>query len=169
MADLSLVADSVRSNPSPFERALQRYLYALDQVHVDPDNSDHRADYQIDALVQAENGVMAEPAADFDELRVKADILWNEVDSLPPERHVTAFFADFVRLTGGGASRVFDPARWLARFERKGGGWLVQDDRTWLMWPDVERMDGLAQELEMRGGKQAVLDLIRARHNGEEA
>lgn len=169
MADLSLVADSVRDNPTPFERALQRYLFALDRLNSTDDNSDENSDMLTDAVTQAENGVMAEQAADLDQLRVKADILWSDVDSLPPDRHVTAFFADLVRLTGGGASRLFDPARWLARFERKGGGWLVQEDRTWLMWPDLDRMEGLAQELEMRGGKQAVLDLIRARHNGEGA
>lgn len=154
---------------SNFDRALNRYLFALDRLHSTDDNSDENTDMLTDAMFQAEAGVMREPAADLDQLRIKADILWGEVDSLPPDRHVIAFFADLVRLTGGGASRVFNPARWLARFERRGGGWAVQDDRTFLMWPDLERTKELTQELDMRGGKPAVLDLIRARHNGPEA
>lgn len=169
MADLSLVADSVRDNLSNFDRALSRYLFALDQMHNTGDDSDQMSDYLTDALVQAENAVMREPAADLDQLRVKADILWDEVDSLPPDRHILAFFADLIRLTGNTPSRVFDPARWLARFERCGGGWLVQEDRTFLMWPDLDRVEGLTQELDMRGGKQAVLDLIRTRHEAQEA
>lgn len=169
MADFQQQASAACNNPTNFERALQRYMFALDRLHGTDDDSDEMSDNLTDALTQAENAVMREPAADLDQLRVKADILWCDVDSLPPDRHVLAFFADLVRMTGGGASRVFDPARWLARFERCGGGWVVQEDRTFLMWPDLDRVEGLVNDLEMRGGKPAVLDLIRTRHEGQEA
>lgn len=154
---------------TPFESALQRYLFALERVYSEPDESNEASHYVTDALCTAENAVMAVPAADMNQLRVKADILWADPDSLPPDRHVMALFADLIRLTGNTPSRVFNPVRWLERFERTGGGWVVQDDRIFLMWPDLDRVHGLTQELEMRGGKQAVLDLIRAHHEGREA
>jgi hypothetical protein len=169
MADFQQRESFARSTPTKFDGALQRYLFALDRLLSTDDKSDENSDMLTDAMTQAENGLMAEPAADLHQLRIKADILWSDVDSLPPAEHILAFFCDLVRLTGGGASRVFDPARWLARFEHHGGGWVVQDGRTVLMWPDLDRVRGLTQELEMRGGKQAVLDLIRARHEGEGA
>lgn len=169
MADFQQQATIVRENPTDFDRALERYLFALDRLHNTADESDEMSDYLSDALTQAENALMREPAANLDQLRVKADILFCDVDSLAPDRYVLAFFADLVRMTGGGASRMFDPTRWLARLERCGGGWVVQPDRTWLMWPDPELAEGLVQELAMRGGKQAVLDLIRTRHEAQEA
>lgn len=169
MADFQQQATIARETPHKFDRALQRYLFAQDRLHDTDDDSDEMSDHLTDALVSAENAVMREPAENFDQLRVKADILWSDADSLPPDRHVLAFFADFARLTGGGVSRVFDPARWLSQFERCGGGWVVQPDRTWLMWPDLDRVEGLINELDMRGGKQAVLDLIRTRHEAQEA
>lgn len=152
-----------------FDKAIARYNYAMERLHAEDDDSDEMSNMLTDALVTAEAAIMGEPAQTFDQLRVKADILWTDPDSLPPDRHVMAFFADLIRLTGNTPSRVFNPARWLERFERTGGGWVVQDDRTFLMWPDLDRLSGLTQELEMRGGKQAVIDLIRTRHAAKEA
>lgn len=169
MADFQQQVSVACDNPTNFDRAVHRYLFALDQLHNSGDDSNESNDHLTDAMVQAENAVMREPAANLDQLRVKADILWCDVDSLPPDRHVMVFFEDLIRLTGNIPSCVFDPARWLARFERCGGGWVVQPDRIYMMWPDLDRMEGLAQELRMRGGKQAVLNLIRARHDGQEA
>lgn len=169
MADLSLVADSVRDNPTPFDRALSRYLFALERVHTEPDQSNEANDYVTDALVQAENAVMFEPANDFDQLRAKADILFCDLDSTPPTRHVLAFFADLVRLTGDKPSACFNAERWLARFARCGGGWVVQDGKPWLMWPEDERAEECLAELKARGGKGVVMDLIRARHEAQEA
>lgn len=169
MADFQQRESFARDSASHFEQAVSRYLFSLGQLHATTDDSDEMSDHLTDALVQAEDAVMREPAETLDQLRIKADILWSDVDSLPPDRHILAFFADLIRLTGNAPSRVFDPARWLARFERNGGGWVVQDDRVWLMWPDLERVEGLTQELEMRGGKVAVLDLIRARHEKKAA
>lgn len=151
------------------ERALNRYRFALDVLHDGSDDSDAMTNLISDGLITAENAVMSAPATNFDDLRVKADVLFADHNSVPRDDHVKSFFADLIRMTGNGPSRVFDPARWLARFERIGGGWVVQEDRTWLMWPEDDRMDDCLQELELRGGKPAVLDLIRARHNGQEA
>ncbi|MFY7819756.1 hypothetical protein [Novosphingobium sp. B1] len=164
MADLSLVADSVRDNPSCFERAMQRYLYAFNRLHTEADDSDEMSGLLTDALCQAEDAVMFEPASNIAELRAKADIIWCDVDSLPKDRHVLAFFDDLIRLTGNAVSPVFDAGRWLARFERCGGGWVVQDGKAWLMWPENDRIEDCLAELKMRGGKPAVIELIHASH-----
>lgn len=169
MADLSLVADSVRDNPTPFDRALERYRFAMAQAHQSHIGQD-MDDLLTDAIIGAENAVMAEPANTVEELRAKLDIIFLDIDSTPPDRHVFAIFADLIRLTGNTPSRLFDPARWLAWFERCGGGWVVRDDKAWLMWPEEEGVfESCFAELKMRGGKQAVMDLIRARHEAQEA
>ncbi len=152
-----------------FDRAVSRYQFALDRLHNDYDLSDENSNFLTDALVTAEDAVMREPAQDFDQLRIKADIVWSDPNSLPPDRHVSAFFADLVRLTGAKPSRMFDPVRWLARFERRGGGWIVRDDTIFLMWPDPADIQDMLMELEMRGGRPAVLDLIRTRYEAQEA
>lgn len=170
MADLSLVADFVRSNPTPFDRALRRYLFALDRLNNDPENSDDVTNHLSDALWQAEMAVMQAPAANLDELRTKADILWCDLDSIPVPANVQLFFADLIRLTGGGVSRAFDPASWLQHFERIGGGWVLREDKVWLVWPEgEERFDNPLAELKMRGGRPAVEALIFARHEAREA
>ena len=170
MADLSLVADSVRSNPTPFDRALSRYLYALDRLRTEPDYSDEANGMLNDAVCHAEWAVMQVPAANLYELRAKADVVWDALDSVPSDASVQSFFADLIRLTGGGASLLFDPAYWLDRFEKSGGGWLVRDGKAWLMWPEGEdRLDYCLAELKMRGGKPAVEALILARHEAQEA
>lgn len=173
MADLTVVADSVRSNPaSPtrFDRALSRYIYALVRQRTEPDDSDEANDLLADALWQAERVVMQIPAANFNELRAKADIVWDALDSVPSDASVRSFFADLIRLTGGGASFSFDPAYWLQRFERLGGGWAVAGGKVHLFWMHEKDMlsDWLA-ELEVRGGRPAVEALILARHEAQEA
>lgn len=169
MADFQQQENCACEMPSPFERAVQRYVFALERLHTEPDQSDAASNFVTDALVQAENAVMFEPANDFDQLRAKADILFCDLDSNPPVRHVLAFFADLVRLTGDKPSACFNPERWLARFERCGGGWVVQDGKPWLMWNEDERIEDCLAELKARGGKAAVMDIIRARHEAKEA
>jgi hypothetical protein len=170
MADLTVVADSVRSNTTPFDNALRRYLFALDRLRSDPEKSDDVTNHLSDAYWQAEMAAMQEPAANLDELRAKADILWCDLDSIPLKACVQHFFADLIRLTGGGVSRAFDPASWLQHFERIGGGWVVRDDKVLLIWPEgEERFDNPVAELKMRAGRSAVDALILARHEGREA
>ena len=163
MADFQQQATCAREKPSRFDSAVARYLYALDRLHSEPDDSDEMSGLLTDALACAEDGVMFEPASSFEDLRVKADIIWCDIASLPKDTHVLLFFQDLLRLTGNAVSPVFDPARWLARFERCGGGWVVQDGKAWLMWPEDDRINDCLAELKIRGGKPAVMDLIRAR------
>ncbi|KHS43404.1 hypothetical protein NJ75_03713 [Novosphingobium subterraneum] len=159
---MSDLAPETNAQPSAFERALARYLFALERMHTEPDESNEANDYITDALVQAENAVMFEPANDFDQLRVKADILFCDLDSTPPTRHVLAFFADLVRLTGDKPSPSFNAERWLSRFVRCGGEWVVKAGTPWIMWPEDGRCDDLLAELKARGGKPAVMNLIRS-------
>lgn len=152
-----------------FDKAIARYLFAFDRLHNEPDDSDEMSGLLTDALCRAEDAVMFEPANNIAELRAKADIIWCDIDSLPKDRHVLAFFDDLIRLTGNAVSPVFDPERWLKRFERCGGGYVVQDGKAWLMWPESDRIEDCLAELKMRGGKPAVIDLIHARHAAKEA
>lgn len=155
---------------SPFDRALQRYLFAMKELRSDPENSDDVTNHLSDALWQAERAVMQAPAANLDELRVKADVLWCDLDSIPLDDAVQHFFADLIRLTGSGVSRTFDPEAWLHHFERIGGGWVVRDDKVWLVWPEgEERFENPLAELKMRAGRPAVEALILARHEAQGA
>lgn len=169
MADFQHQANFARENPTRFESAFARYLFALDRLRTETDDSDEMTGHLTDALVTAENAVMQEPATSLDELRAKADIVFMDANSIAPDRHVWAFFADLIRLTGNTPSRVFDPARWLEWYERLGGGWIVHDGKVRLMWPEDERLDDCLAELKMRGGKGAVMDLIRARPRAKAA
>lgn len=169
MADFQQQANCVCDKPSRFDQAVARYLYAYERLHTEADDSDEMSGLLTDALCRAEDAVMDEPATSLDQLRMKLDIVFCDIDSLPKDRHVLALFDDMVRLTGNTSSPVFDPARWLARFERCGGGWVVQDGKAWLMWPENERINDCLAELKMRGGKPAVIELIRARHEAKEA
>jgi len=173
MADLSLVADSVRSNPTRptrFDQAVARYRFALDRLRTEPHNCDEVSDMLTDALCHAERAVMQVAAADLAELRTKADIVWDALDSVPSDASVQSFFADLIRLTGGGASRLFDPAYWLQRFERLGGGWVVRDGKVFLLWlHDRDMLSDWLAELDVRGGRPAVEALILARHDVQEA
>ncbi|WP_298190977.1 hypothetical protein [Novosphingobium sp.] len=173
MADLTVKADSVRSNPARptrFEQAVQRYHYALNKLRTEPDDSDEANDLLADALCHAERGVMREPVANIEELRTKADIVFDALDSIPSDASVRSLFADLIRLTGGGPSRLFDPAYWLQRFERLGGGWVVRDDKVFLFWThDKDMMSDWLVELEVRGGRPAVEALILARNEAREA
>lgn len=157
------------STTSPFETALARYMFAFDRLQTETDDSDEMSGLLTDALCQAEDCVMSEPASSFAELRAKADIIWCDVDSLPKERHVLALFEDLIRLTGNAVSPIFDAARWLTRFKRCGGGWVVKDEKAWLMWPENDLIKDCLAELKMRGGKAAVLELIRAGYEEKEA
>lgn len=121
--------DLVR-RPDKFEQAVQRYIYALDRLHDEPDTSDEMSALLTDALITAADAVMAVPAETFEHLRIKADIVWEDLDGCPIERHVQAFFGDLVRLTGGKTSRFFDAARWLERFELAGGGYVANRSRA---------------------------------------
>ncbi len=169
MADLSLVADSARDNPTNFDRALERYRFAMAQAQASHITQD-MDDLLTDAIIGAENAVMTEPANTVEDLRAKLDIIFLDIDSTPPERHVFSLFADLIRLTGNTPSRLFDPARWLAWFERCGGGWVVRDGRAWLMWPEEEGVfESCFADLKIRAGKPAVHAFILARHEAQEA
>lgn len=156
-----------KAAPTAFDRAMARYLFALERSHSEPDHSDAVGTYTCDAIVAAENAVMAEEAHTFEELRAKFDILFCDLESTPPTRHVLAVFADLVRLTGGKPSSVFNAERWLKQFERCGGAWAVRDGKPWIMWPEDGRCDDLLAELKARGGKPAVMDLIRSQASEE--
>jgi hypothetical protein len=154
---------------TPFEEAMSRHLFALERLHTEPDDSDEMSGLLTDALCRAEDALMFVPASNLSELRAKCDVIFCDLDSTPKSEHVLALFDDLVRMTGNTTSHVFDPARWLARFERCGGGWVVQDGKAWLMWPENDRINDCLAELKMRGGKPAVMDLIRTCHDVKEA
>lgn len=154
---------------TPFEEAMSRYLFALERLHTEADQSDEMSGLLTDALSRAEDAVMSKPAQGIADLRAKADILFCDADSLPKDQHILAFFTDLIRLTGDTPSRVFDPERWLAWFQRCGGNWTVQNGKAWLMWPETDSIKDCMTELAMRGGKAAVMDLIRTRHDTKEA
>lgn len=172
MATLPVEADSVRSNPArptDFERAVAHYRFALDRLRNEPDKSDDASDLLSDALTSAEDRLVRVPAANLEELRVKADVVWFDSASIPSADHLRHFFADLIRMTGGAPSIGFDPARWLARFERCGGMWAVRDGEALLLIPEGADLADVLLDLDMRGGRGAVLDLIRARHEAREA
>lgn len=163
IAAVALAPDEGQRLPSRFDRALARYLYALDRLRATTDDSDENCDMLTDALTTAERDLMAEPAADIRELRAKADILWDCPSSTPPEELFWQFFKDLRRLTDDAPSITFHPAGWLERFERRGGGWIVRGGEAFILWPVPEDVRELLDELETRGDRAAVLDLIRAR------
>lgn len=152
-----------------FDKAVARYLYALDRMNTCSDHSDQMTNFLHDALCRAEDAVMFEPAGDIAELRTKADIIWGDLGTLPRDRHILAFFDDLIRLTGDAVSPIFDAGRWLARFERCGGSWVTRDGKTWLMWPENDLIDNCLAELKVLGGKPAVIELINAREHALEA
>lgn len=164
---MSTLAYMTEERRSDFESAITRYLFALERSETEPDHSTAADVYTCDALVAAENAIMELPAHDFDQLRAKFDILFSDIDSVPPTRHVLAVFADLVRLTGNKPSRCFNAERWLSRFERCGGEWVVKAGKPWIMWPEDGRCDDLLAELKARGGKPAVMELIRSQASEE--
>lgn len=161
MAWGSLHIESDDATLTKFDRAFHAYLFALDRLLNDPDESDEANDYATAALHAAENNLMAEPASNLDELRVKADVLFFDLDSVPVQSHVEAFFADLVRLTGGYRSLAFNTAEWLELFQRRGGYWSVRDGEVYLFSDGSECAQKALAELDMRGARRAVSDLIR--------
>ncbi|HKY82173.1 MAG TPA: hypothetical protein VJM09_11970 [Sphingobium sp.] len=61
---------------------------------------------------------------------------------------------------------TFDPTDWLDRFEAAGGGWIVRDARISLYFPP-DAGDQVVN-LERSGQRDAVLALIRKRHDAKE-
>jgi hypothetical protein len=65
------------------------------------------------------------------------------------------------------SNSAFDPAGWLERFEAAGGGWIVQDGRPALLIP-AGTLANVLVELDAPGCREAVRDLIHARHAAKE-
>lgn len=143
-----------------FDRALSSYLYALDRLNNEPDESDEACDYAAFALRAAEDRLMAVPAKNLNQLRVKADVLFSDLSSVLERDHIVSFMSDLVELTGGRQSITFDPMAWLDLFQRRGGTWKFCDGEVLFFVPETNLARGSMAELEMRGGRAAVESLL---------
>jgi hypothetical protein len=151
MADSSNTTPLPSANPNRFEEALQRYLDARRRVQATSDDDDREVDHLVAGLIS--------------DLRAKAEILWGSAADTPSLADLGEFMNDLVRLTGGAPSRVFDCARWLDRFQNRGGAWTVRGDDVFLMMaPDNAKLRDLFAELAAAGGRPQVEAELRRRH-----
>lgn len=143
-----------------FDRALTAYLYALDRLNNEPDESDEACDYAAFAMRAAQDRLMAVPATNLDQLRAKADAMFFDLNSVVERDHIVSFMSDLVELTGGRQSMTFDPMAWLDLFERRGGSWKFCEGELLFFVPETDLARESMAELEMRGGRAAVESLI---------
>jgi hypothetical protein len=146
-----------------FEQALAQFLYARDRVNGRRDDTTtEEDDLLFDGMTTAEERLFAIPASNIAELRVKAEILWNEPGSIPGEQMQLQFMTDLHRLTGNAQSRVFDVGGWLSLFQRNGGGWVVRDGEVFLFGPKDNTADAF-YALDAANARQLVKDTLLAR------
>lgn len=169
MADFQQQASFARRTRDDFADALARYKFNLAYLEAQP-VSQPEADENLafDAFSNALESLVATPATKLSDLRAKAEVLWGDPASIPNATEVAHFMADLLRLTDREPSRVFRPEKWLARFERKGGMWMVRDGAPVLLVPVGTDLDGIMEELERAGGTDQVRALIKERHDARE-
>jgi len=143
-----------------FDRALVAYLYALDRLNSETDESNEASDYAAFALRAAQDRLMAVPATNLDQLRAKADAMFFDLSSVVERDHIVSFMSDLVELTGGLQSITFDPTAWLDLFTRRGGSWKFCGGELLFFVPETDLARESMAELEMRGGRAAVESLI---------
>ena len=147
-----------------FSEALETFLTRRQYLDNLPEGiSPECDDAASDAFLAAEERLIAIPAQSVSDLRVKAEILWQETASLPNQTSIGHFFSDLHRLTGDETSRVFEPESWLRFWERNSGGYVEQGGAIVLVnaKPDDERTTDLLAELRWHGGEPAVKAIIR--------
>jgi hypothetical protein len=145
------------------------FLKARAQLDGAPENRT-RVDEEVAsaAYFHTEEQLLAEPARNIHDLRLKCDVIWLDPQALPGTGLLSEIFSDLRRLTGGGMSLVFRPKNWLEYYERRGGAWVVRGDEVFLLTPKGADLDDLLYELDAAGGREAVFDLIRKRSAIEE-
>ena len=161
-----------------FEEALSAYLSARSYLRSLPDDSSAEQDeIAVDALFAALDRMLAVPASTIDEFRVKFEEVWLHSLGERDRETMRALFADLLALCGNTASRLFDPAYWLERFEQLGGLYYVRGDEVFLLQPNGDKefrcfrctpqrhtaLERHLFELEASGGREAVEALILER------
>ena len=165
MATTALQAESACANPvgNSFARILDTWRTrrrAYDTLPLDDTEAESAAS---DALSSAENELFSTPAGTIGDFRAKFEIAFPDTYTSISDLALRGLFADLRRLDGDAPSRTFDARKWLARFEQLGGGWVDREGEIVLLVPDGARIEYPLWELDTRGAREAVYDLIRER------
>lgn len=148
-----------------FEHRLEVYKFSRDALESLPDLPDPELTAACNAFCAAEDDVVRTKAETLDQLVTKAEIMWQDAHAEPDRPDILAFCAELRRLAGCGPSRIFNPTRWLDRFQKAGGGWIDRGGEIVLLVAEDDGHDDLLHELEVCAGRNAVLELIRERRS----
>ena len=117
-------------------------------------------DIHSDAFSQADDRVTTTLAQSIADLRVKIDILLSDSASNARADQIDALIADVRRLDGERVSPVFDPASFIAWFERSGGAAYAIDGKAYLGCRPSQPLREHFRLLDRLGGREAVAAFI---------
>ena len=158
------------THASAFEKALAQYLTARNNLNDAPaEPSAAGEDVASAAYYHSEERMPREPVESLADFRAKFDCLFLDPASIAGPDVLLQLFADLRRLTDGARSELFEPARWLAFFEKKGGMYCVRGEEVFLLTPTGANLSDLMFELEASGGRDDVNALLLQRCSAEAA